>query len=176
MARNVEIKARLTDRRAVEKRVAGLADSGPEAIRQRDVFFRTPRGRLKLRIFDARRAELIYYQRADGSGPKLSSYVRVETNRPAEMQAALSKAFGVRGVVRKRRRVYLAGNTRIHLDDVQGLGQFLELEVVLAGRQSPRAGRRIAERLMNRLGIRKKDLISCAYLDLLPRGRDGKAT
>jgi adenylate cyclase class IV len=122
MPRNVEIKARLADRRAVEKRVAGLADSGPEHIRQQDVFFRTPRGRLKLRIFDAWHGELIHYERADRSGPKLSSYVRVETNRPTELRTALAKAFGVRGVVRKRRRVYLAGNTRIHLDDVQAWG------------------------------------------------------
>lgn len=175
MANNVEIKARLADRRAVEKRVAGLADFGPEDIRQQDVFFHTGRGRLKLRFLSARRGELIYYERADGRGPKLSSYVRVETNRPAEMEAALSQAFGVRGIVRKRRRVYLAGNTRIHLDEVENLGQFLELEVVLSGRQSPRQGRRIAERLMNRLGIKKKDLISCAYLDLLRRRRPGKA-
>jgi predicted adenylyl cyclase CyaB len=170
MPRNIEIKARIADRRSVEKRVARLADSGPEAIRQRDVFFHTRRGRLKLRIFDARHGELIYYERADRRGPMLSSYIRVETKRPAEMQAALSKAFGVRGIVRKRRRLYLVGNTRIHLDDVEGLGQFLELEMVLSGRQSPRAGRRVAERLMNRLGISKKSLLDGAYLDLILRG------
>jgi adenylate cyclase class IV len=57
---------------------------------------------------------------------------------------------------------------------VEGIGQFLELEVVLSGRQSPRQGRRITERLMHRLGIKKKDLISGAYLDLLLRsGRGG---
>jgi len=168
--RNIEIKAKLSDRRSVEKRVAGLADSGPETIRQEDVFFHTRRGRLKLRIVDARHGELIYYERADRRGPKLSSYIRVETNRPAEMRAALSNACGIRGIVRKRRRVYLVGNTRIHLDEVKGLGAFLELEVVLSARQSPRAGRRVAERLMRRLGIGKQSLIDGAYLDLILRG------
>jgi predicted adenylyl cyclase CyaB len=169
VARNIEIKAGIVDRRAVEKQVASLADSGPEEIRQRDVFFRTLCGRLKLRIFHARRGELIYYERADRRGPKLSTYVRVETNCPSAVQAALSKACGVRGVVEKRRRVYLAGRTRIHLDDVVGLGAFLELEVVLSARENPRQGRKVAERLMRRLGISKKNLVDCAYLDLILR-------
>jgi predicted adenylyl cyclase CyaB len=170
MPRNIEVKAKLLDRRSIEKRVAGMADSGPEEIRQRDVFFHTRRGRLKLRIFDARHGELIYYDRPDRRGPKLSTYVRVPTKCPAAIQAALASACGVRGIVKKRRRVYLVGNTRIHLDEVEGLGAFLELEVVLSARQSPRRGRNVAERLMNRLGIGRKSLIDCAYLDLILRG------
>jgi predicted adenylyl cyclase CyaB len=169
VARNIEIKARIADQRAVEKRVASLAGSGPEEIRQRDVFFQTRRGRLKLRIFHARHGELIYYERADRRGPKLSTYVRAETNRPSAVQAALSRACGVRGIVEKRRRVYLVGKTRIHLDDVAGLGTFLELEVVLSPREKAREGQRIAERLMKRLGIRKQSLVDCAYLDLILR-------
>jgi predicted adenylyl cyclase CyaB len=174
MARNVEIKARLVAPDTVERRAADLADAGPEELHQEDIFFHTRRGRLKLRVFGPRRGELIYYERIDRRGPKLSSYVRVALAHPAEMRAALSKALGVWGIVRKRRRVYLARNTRIHLDEVEGLGKFLELEVVLSGGQTPRQGQRTAERLMYRLGIHKKDLISGAYLDLLLSRRQAK--
>jgi predicted adenylyl cyclase CyaB len=167
--RNIEIKAKIADRRSVEKRIAAMADSSPEELRQEDVFFHTPRGRLKLRIFNVRHGELIYYERADSRGPKLSTYVRAPTNCPAETREALSRAYGIRGIVKKRRRVYVVGNTRIHLDEVKGLGTFLELEVILAERQSPRGGRNVAERLMDLLGISKKSLIDGAYLDLILR-------
>ena len=79
----------------------------------------------------------------------------------------LSSACGIRGIVRKQRRVYLVGNTRIHLDEVEGLGEFLELEVVLTPEEQPIAGQKIAEQLMTRLGIRNADLVDCAYLDLI---------
>src|SRR5207245_396819 len=115
MSKNIEIKARLRERSAVEPLVARIADSGPEEIVQEDIFFNTSHGRLKLRIFDESRGELIYYQREDRAGPKISSYSRLEVERPREAQALLSSACGIRGIVRKRRRVYFVGNTRIHL-------------------------------------------------------------
>lgn len=175
MPTNIEIKARVTDRRAIEKRAAALADSGPQAIRQEDVFFRVRKGRLKLRYFGSRRGELIYYEREDSAGPKPSQYIRFPTNRPKELKQALGKALGIAGIVRKTRYLYLVGNTRIHLDEVEGLGQFLELEVVLSARQTPRQGRQIAARLMERLGIKSSDLISGAYVDFLLRRRGKKA-
>ena len=75
----------------------------------------------------------------------------------------------MRGVVRKTRYLYLAGQTRIHLDDVEGLGQFMELEVVLRPDQTDAEGQAIAEDLMARLGIRKEDLLEGAYMDLLEK-------
>jgi predicted adenylyl cyclase CyaB len=75
----------------------------------------------------------------------------------------------VRGVVRKTRYLYLAGQTRIHLDDVEGLGHFMELEVVLRADQSDAEGQAIAEDLMVRLGVRKDDLLEGAYMDLLEK-------
>jgi predicted adenylyl cyclase CyaB len=167
MPRNIEIKARIQERRTLEALVAGLADSGPEEIAQEDIFFNTRHGRLKLRIFDEHRGELIYYEREDQAGPKVSSYSRLPTNHPSDIREMLASACGISGIVRKQRRVYLLGNTRIHLDDVQGLGQFLELEVVLTPDQEPLTGREIAEQLMNRLGVQKSELIECAYVDLV---------
>ena len=80
---------------------------------------------------------------------------------------ALSAALGVQGLVRKTRTVYFVGHTRIHLDDVDGLGEFIELEVVLGPNESPEAGAAVAERLMNELEIEPGDLIECSYVDLL---------
>ncbi|MCI0529102.1 MAG: class IV adenylate cyclase, partial [Nitrospira sp.] len=76
----------------------------------------------------------------------------------------------VRGTVRKKRRVFMVGQTRIHLDQVEGLGNFVELEVVLKDGQCGAEGMRICEKLMKSLGIAEDDLIEGAYIDLLEKG------
>ena len=112
---------------------------------------------------------MVYYERADVAGPKKSDYFIAETSDPEVLKAVLSKALGVRGVVRKKRRLYLVGQTRIHIDEVEGLGAFLELEVVLRRGESVEYGQKIAEDLMAKLGIKPGDLIDGAYIDLLER-------
>lgn len=165
--RNVEIKARLASVEAIEPRVAALADRGPELIRQDDTFFRCTHGRLKLRDFGDGRGELIAYERPDRAGPKLSDYRITPSADPAGLRDALTRALGAIGRVRKLRTLYLAGATRIHLDRVEGLGDFLELEVVLADPQSAADGEAVARALLVRLGIGADALIEGAYLDLL---------
>ena len=83
------------------------------------------------------------------------------------MEAALSRAFGIRGVVRKERKLYRVDRTRIHLDRVAGLGNFMELEVVLETGESDEAAMEIADRLVDQLGITSNDLVEQAYIDLL---------
>jgi predicted adenylyl cyclase CyaB len=80
-------------------------------------------------------------------------------------------------VVKKTRTLYLIGQTRVHIDEVEGLGTFLELEVVLRQGQGEAAGKAIAENLMAEFGIRKQHLISEAYVDLLnsTSGSQGRA-
>jgi predicted adenylyl cyclase CyaB len=170
MSRNVEIKARAADLPRIEVRARALADQGPFELRQDDTFFVCPNGRLKLRELAPHRGELIFYRRPDVPGPKLSEYTMLSTETPALMRVLLSQALGVIGRVRKLRRLYLAGQTRIHLDEVEGLGTFVELEVVLEESQSPQDGEAIAERLLAQLGVAKADLVSGAYLDYLRRG------
>ena len=115
MERNVEIKAKVVELAAVRQVVEGLADSGPMEIEQEDTFFICRRGRLKLRRFvGCSQAELIYYERPEGSGPKESRYVVHPTADPDGLGEVLSAALGVRGVVRKRRTVYLVGQTRVY--------------------------------------------------------------
>ena len=124
MKRNVEIKAAVTDLAAIEKKVVELADKGPMVLEQEDVFFHCSHGRLKLRRV-GKRAELIAYERPDAAGPKQSRYVVYPTNDPDGLQNVLSLAPGIRGVVRKHRTLYLIGPTRVHLDRVGGLGDFV---------------------------------------------------
>ena len=166
MARNIEIKARIESVESLLPRCAALATEGPFEIRQDDTFFRCSTGRLKLRDFLDGRGELIFYRRSDASGPKESFYLRSETSTPAALRESLVLAYGEAGRVRKRRTFFLAGRTRIHLDRVEGLGDFLELEVVLDEGERGEAGRLEAEALMTRLGIGIGDLVEGAYVDL----------
>jgi adenylate cyclase class IV len=169
MARNVEIKARIASVEALLPAARALADAPPEHIKQDDTFFVCAQGRLKLRDFGDGRGELIHYHRPDTEGPKLSDYVRVPTTDPAALREALTRAFGILGRVRKRRQVLLIGATRVHLDQVECLGDFAELEVVLRDDQTEADGAAVAHALLARLGIAPQQLVRGAYLDLLPR-------
>lgn len=167
MARNIEIKARARDLGIVERKVVALGGDGPKIIDQEDTFFPCHHGRLKLRRFSERSGELIFYERADRAGPKPSFYLRTPTSDPHLLCESLRRAFGIVGVVKKRRRLYLKGRTRIHLDQVEHLGDFVELEVVLQDEEAERAATLEAEGLMAALGIEREDLIERAYIDLL---------
>jgi len=173
MARNVEIKARIASVEALLPVARALADGDAELIEQDDCFYRVPHGRLKLRRFADGSGELIHYERPDRAGTRTSEYVRAATRDPAALHEALVRAFGAQGLlgrVRKRRWLLLAGQTRIHLDRVEGLGDFVELEVVLREGQDEADGERVAEALMRALGLGDAAIaprIAGAYLDLL---------
>jgi predicted adenylyl cyclase CyaB len=172
MATNVEIKARVDDFEALKARAESLSDRPLTILSQEDIFFKTPSGRLKLRILAPDRGFLIYYERPDQGGPKRSDYHLAETGEPENLERTLSLALGVRGVVRKTRYLYTIGQTRIHLDVVEGLGHFLELEVVMNEGQDIAEGRAIAEDLMRRLGVREEALLDGAYMDLIERNQE----
>lgn len=171
VARNVEIKARVESVDALRPRVAALAAGGPIDIVQDDTFFACARGRLKLRAFSDAEGQLIFYQRPDEAGPKESRFVVSPTSSPDTLRDALTRAYGEAGRVRKRRTLYLIGRTRVHLDRVEDLGDFLELEVVLDVGERAEAGVAEARRLMVALGVAPDQLVSGAYLDLLGRSR-----
>ncbi|MBE0644975.1 MAG: class IV adenylate cyclase [Bacteroidetes bacterium] len=169
MPRNTEIKARIPSIAALIPDIELLATGGPDIFEQDDTFFHCTHGRLKLRVFTAGKGELIQYQRPDTAGPKESTYVIVPTSDPDSLRTALTRAYGVAGRVRKRRTLYMIGRTRVHLDEVEGLGNFLELEVVLDEHESAQQGEAVARDLLARLGIAPHDLIDGAYIDLLHR-------
>jgi adenylate cyclase class IV len=167
MPRNIEIKACIDDLDAVLARSRALAN-GPEVlIEQDDTFYPVASGRLKLRRFADGSAELIHYERPDGERARASDYVRVPTDIPDALHEALARGLGLLGRVRKRRWLLLAGQTRIHLDHVEHLGDFLELEVVLREGQTDAEGVVVAEGLMQALGLAQARRLAGAYLDLL---------
>ena len=166
MPSNIEIKARARNFEELKSRAESLSDTPVQIIPQEDTFFNTPQGRLKLRVL-ADHAQLIYYTRPDQEGPKRSDYHITRSTDPENLKRVLGLAYGIRGVVKKTRYLYLVGQTRVHLDHVQGLGEFMELEVVMEEGQTDAEGQKIAEDLMSALGVDSVDLIDGAYMDLL---------
>ncbi len=176
MATNVEIKARVRDAERFRELAEDISHSKATVLGQEDVFFGSPGGRLKLRLLSPSDGQLIYYERPDGGGPRRSDYFMFETSDPASLQGVLGPALGVRGTVKKRRSLYMVGGTRIHLDEVEGLGTFAEIEVVLGPDQSTEEGVSIATNLMRSLGVDESDLEAAAYIDLLEARKYGTST
>lgn len=169
MPRNIEIKAVLPNRDALLAAAAKKCELGPETIVQHDFFFRCSDGRLKLRVFDRERGELIRYEREDVAGPRSSQYQISRTSDPEILLDILTRTLGRLGEVKKTRIPYRIGQTRLHIDRVEGLSDFLELEVVLRADQADSEGQRIAESLLREFGVEKKQLVAQAYVDLLPK-------
>jgi len=177
MPANIEIKARVDSIDALLPQARALSDDDHlQRIQQDDTFFAVPQGRLKLRVFGDGSGELIQYLRADDDdGPKLSDYVISPVPEPESLREALTRACGQLGRVRKQRILVLVGATRVHLDRVEGLGDFLELEVVLQPGQNAADGQAIAHTLMASLGVLPAQLVRGAYLDLLAEQARGQA-
>ncbi|MEY2413182.1 MAG: hypothetical protein QOD84_1788 [Acidobacteriaceae bacterium] len=167
MPSNIELKAALQDWDKAVAIAEKLSDVPHQVIIQEDVFFSNPGARLKLRILASDRGELIRYERPDTPGMRCSRYLIARTPDPQTLLEILSKALGK--FVKKARTLYLVGQTRVHLDRAEGLGDFLELEVVLRAGQSEAEGKSIAENLLSHFGIARHELIAEAYVDLLAR-------
>lgn len=138
-------------------------------IHQEDVFFPCESGRLKLRIFSRTSGELIFYRRTDEKGPKTSHYSITKIEDPIKLREIMEKAFGVRAVVKKTRLLFLVGRTRIHIDAVEDLGDFIEIEVVLDGSEDESMGEKEAITIMQDLGVDETNLIEGAYVDLIEK-------
>jgi len=167
MAVNIEIKARVADLESLRQRVKNLADRPAEVLQQEDIFFHIAVGRLKLRQQESGPGQLIYYNRPDVGGPKASDYQIYPSAAPDQLRVLLADCLGERGVVKKTRWLYWVGNTRIHLDEVVGLGTFMELEVVLKDGQTVGEGEATAQALCQKLEIPASSLVEGAYIDLL---------
>lgn len=174
MKRNVEIKAHARDPVRLLVLAEGIAGRGSgQRLSQVDTFYKgllVPGERLKLRVEERAgivSSELIWYARPDSDGPKLSQYQKTRIDNPDALDTILSRSYGVIGVVSKDRMLYLVGQTRVHVDRVKNLGNFVELEVVLEAHQTEADGQRIAADLMRQLEIADADLVECAYMDLL---------
>ncbi|MCK5146691.1 class IV adenylate cyclase [bacterium] len=167
MPRNIEIKLKLKHAAQTQALIESIADGPSTELIQRDVFFNVSSGRLKLRIFPNRSAELIAYHRTDGMTPRQSTYSRVLIDDAEGLIHSLDTTIGIRGEILKRRLLYRIDRTRIHFDEVEGLGQFLELEVEMDESLDDRKGRKIAQNILSKLDLEDAEIIQVAYIDLL---------
>jgi cytidine deaminase len=159
--RNIELKARDADPHRTLELALAIAEEDRGEIAQRDTYFAVARGRLKLREQEPGETELIHYRRADSAEPRESEYRIVPVADGRAVREVLDAALGIVVVVQKSRRLLLSQGVRIHLDEVEGLGSFVELEAV---GQSDAAA---LDRLRAELEIGDDNLVVVSYSDLL---------
>ncbi len=162
--RNFEFKARLDDPKAAMTRARELGADLYGDLRQTDTYFKVPEGRLKLRETAGHQAELIFYHRDEEDSDRPSDYEIAHSREPEAIQELLSHALGVLAVVKKRRTLLTLDGSRIHLDNVGGLGHFLEFEVIVGSDED--AARQRIDWLIRELGFEWSDCIRASYLDL----------
>ena len=171
MARvNVELKARDPDPEGSVARCTALGAQDHGVLTQRDTYFAARTGRLKLREDGSGAGELIAYGRADNLHAGQSRYTVAPVVAPAHLAEALQTALGTVVVVTKRRRLFLWEGVRIHLDEVDGLGSFVELEAVLPDAGDEATARAKVARLTEALAIADDALVATGYSDLLLDG------
>jgi homotetrameric cytidine deaminase len=164
--RNVELKSRDPDPARTLELALKLGASDEGEIEQRDTYFGGSRARVKLREQTPGEDELIAYRRPDDDEARVSDYLRVPVPDAAALKEALDAAYGTKVVVAKRRRLLLWENVRIHLDEVKGLGSYMELEGLVDGDDDGPARARV-ERLREELEIDAANLVAGSYSDLL---------
>jgi predicted adenylyl cyclase CyaB len=166
--RNIELKARDPDpARSLQASLqVGASDEG--WLHQTDTYFRVPHGRLKLREEETT-SHLISYERSDETVARESRYRLVPVSDPAGLKEALSDALGVLVVVEKSRRLLLWQGVRIHLDEVRGLGSFIEIEAVADPASDLSGEHRRAGELQDALAITPEEIVAFSYSDELLR-------
>jgi predicted adenylyl cyclase CyaB len=174
MSQNVELKFKVADRQQLERALHGLVGQPAGVFHQEDIFFAVPFGyRFKLRQSTEGKAELIIYSRADVPSIRNSKYIRVPLWNSNLVRAVLGMILRERGNVCKHRTLYLKGSTRIHVDEVDGLGTYGEIEVVIGSNCNQHDANHIASKLVRKLSISKSSIVNLAYIDLLTTTRSG---
>ena len=165
--KNIELKARCASLDDVRSHCIRMGAKAQGTLVQIDTYFHATHGRLKLREINGETAELIAYDRPNEVGFRTSEYLVAPVLDPVTIKAALACALGLRGVVRKRRDLFLWHNVRIHLDDVENLGTFVEFEAVLSANDDDPASRDRLHKLQSELRITPEDRVAGSYSDLL---------
>ena len=164
--KNLEFKANCASLDVLRQRLVNCQAEHRRTMKQLDTYFNVPEGRLKLREIDTHKAELIYYVRSDLAESRYSNYQVCDIPEPIAFKEIATMAWGVRSVVEKQRELWMFGDTRIHLDEVTNLGQFVELETVIRD-QTESEARTEHQVVKDALGIKEEDLVSVSYSDLV---------
>ena len=174
MGINIEIKARCNDHKTIEEVMQKMNFPFEGSETQTDTFFNVPIGRLKVREYNNKSAVLIPYIRPDVDKPRNSDYVLLDIKEPNQTIDILENMFGIRLVVEKVRKIYLYDNIRVHLDHIEDLGDFIELEGVVTQADQREETLQKVELLMELFEIKDTDIILNAYVDLLEKMKLGK--
>jgi predicted adenylyl cyclase CyaB len=167
---NLEAKFRLDDSRKARDRAVVIGYTQRSVLLQCDTFFRCASGKLKLREEDGH-AMLIHYGRCTAAALQLSTYEIVEIVDPENTRAMLAAALGVIAEVRKERTLLMRDNVRLHLDRVEELGEFGEIEAVIPKGGDPECSRAAVDELLAALRINRESLIDVSYFELAARRR-----
>lgn len=167
LRRNIELKSRIDSLDPAREIAGRIATAHPGRQCQLDTYFNCPHGRLKLRQIEGEQAMLIWYHRENVAGAKASDYRLVPVTDAQALKKALGTALGVRAVVNKRREIFLYHHVRIHLDEVNGLGCFLEFEAVLEADTDPNEGIAQVEFLMQQFSVDASSLVTNSYGDMV---------
>jgi predicted adenylyl cyclase CyaB len=164
--RNLEAKFRLSDLAAARRSAEAIGFVFEAVLEQRDTFFVVPSGKLKLRQ-QGGDGWLIHYHRDHSQQLELSNYEMATVAEPEATRAILLAALGAQAEVRKERTLLMRRNIRLHLDHVDGLGEFGELEAVL--READRSDTYHAEvsEILGALDVAGADLIDVSYFELI---------
>lgn len=167
MPSNLELKARITSVRRATRNALTLGARRREVLMQKDTYYSSPRGRLKLREINRRQYEIIYYHRQNIQGNRFSEYQVIPVQKPVDVKKFLGDMLGILCVVQKRRTLFLYKNARIHLDVVRGLGTFLEFEVLVTN--GKRQARALMKELWKAFDIQKEAVVAGSYSDFIQR-------
>lgn len=164
---NVEIKAKCEKPALIRDYLRSKNAELKGTDDQTDTYFIVPNGRLKLREGKIEN-NLIYYERNNQPGPKQSHFKLVKVEDPLSLKEALSEALGVKVVVAKKREIWYIGNVKFHIDEVPGLGSFVEIEAgnILADLSKTQLQEQ-CNFYMTAFGIKEIDLVEVSYSDML---------
>ena len=164
---NVEIKARCSDRSFIRNYLLSHHAEYKGVDAQTDTYFNVPNGRLKLREGNIEN-NLIFYERTNQPGPKNSHFHLVKVEDAAGLKEVLTRSMGIKVVVQKTREIYYIKNVKFHLDEVPGLGSFVEIEAgnILADLTQAQLKDQ-CDFYIREFRIRKEDLVEISYNDML---------
>ncbi|MBD3363158.1 CYTH domain-containing protein [Candidatus Dojkabacteria bacterium] len=169
--KNIEIKARCKNLNIIRKILKEEKAKDISKSEQIDTYFNSINARLKLREINGKEFILIQYNRANKKSSKFSDYKIYKTESPEDLKECLKRSLGIKVIVEKIRELYEIDSTRIHLDEVNNLGTFLELETVVKNELDTKKYKQENKRIKNLLGIKNSNLIESSYSDLLLKRR-----
>jgi len=161
---NLELKARWENTELAVEKAKSIGASFSKVMKQVDTYYKINNCKLKLREIVNEKSELIYYDR-QGTDKWQSDYVVADVADVRNQKKILELLFDVLVVVKKKRILYLYENARIHIDEVEGLGSFIEFEVIIG--ESEEQAQELLDRLKEHFKVPEGSLFKKSYSDLL---------